>query len=64
MARKLRDAELEQIAVKLTKVLVDETDIKKNCCISPEFRKVFFDDLRESGWHEKLIALCEYIIDN
>ncbi|MEA4846696.1 MAG: hypothetical protein VB106_05610 [Clostridiaceae bacterium] len=63
MISKERTAELEHIVIKLDKVLT-ETGIKDNCCLSPKFRKVFFDDLKEDGWHESIIALCKYISDN
>jgi len=63
MISEARDTELKDIVIKLDKVLT-ETGAKADCRMSPEFKKAFFDDLKEAGWHENLIMLCEYIVDN
>lgn len=63
MISEARVSELKNIVINLDEVLT-ETSAKADCRLSPEFKKAFFDDLREAGWHENLITLCEYIIDN
>ena len=50
-----------KLVKRLMKVIID-TGLKKNCCISSEFKKTFLDDLREQGYGN-LATLIEYLLE-
>lgn len=54
----------EKAALKKLEKIIDDLDIKVRCQLCPEFKKEFFDDLKERGWHSGLIELCRDIIEH